>query len=750
LSGDLQNAGTVTLAGALGGVGTLLQTSDAVLDLADNDFSVGSLGGAGTIRLGSATLTAGGSSADSLFAGVLSGTGGLTKTGIGTLTLTGTSTYSGTTTINAGSIQLGNGGTGGTLGTGSVVNGEALILNRSDAVTLANAISGTGLLAQVGTGTTTLTGANSYGGGTFVVAGRLRGDAASLQGDIRDDAVLEFAQTGAGTFGGRIFGDGVLEKTGLGTLRLTGDNSGFAGQTLLLAGRLDVDGALSRSAVTVAAGAALGGNGIVGGFTAQDGASIAPGSSVGILSVSGNFELQSGSTYVAEVAADGADLILASGTAQLAGTLDVTNVGGTYRFNSTYVLVRADGGRSGTFDLATGLDGFGQAFRPEITYTTTQVQLILAPNSLENILGTYSATPNQRAVRTAIDSAVVAGFDPQPLFALYNLEPAGALGAGLDALSGEIYATAARIALDDERLVREATLGRLRNTQDGAIGGAGGWGQAFGTWGDGDGDGNAAAYQRDQSGFVVGIDGGRSSDELSWRVGILGQLVRTTVSVPDRGSRGEVERAGVGLYAGIGSDRWGFRLGGTYARLELDADRRIVFPGFSESAQGETEGDVFQLFGELAWRAYADDTSFLEPFVGFSGARLELDAHEEEGEAAALSVGSQSHWLGTVSGGLRGETVVSTGEEESVRLGGSLALRHGFGDRSATAQLALAGAPDQVFAVRSAPLDPLAVVGSLDASIDLGAAATLTIGYSGAVGADQGDHGARATLSLRF
>ena len=66
----------------------------------------------------------------------ISGTGTLTKIGAGTTTLTGANTYSGTTTISAGTLQIGNGGTTGTLGSGNVVNNAALRINRSDALTL--------------------------------------------------------------------------------------------------------------------------------------------------------------------------------------------------------------------------------------------------------------------------------------------------------------------------------------------------------------------------------------------------------------------------------------------------------------------------------------------------------------------------------------------------------------------------------------------------------------------------------------
>ena len=80
----------------------------------------------------------------------ISGTGTLTKAGAGTTTLTGANTYSGTTTISAGTLQVGNGGTSGRLGTGNVVNNAALVINRSDAVTRRAVISGTGTLTQVG------------------------------------------------------------------------------------------------------------------------------------------------------------------------------------------------------------------------------------------------------------------------------------------------------------------------------------------------------------------------------------------------------------------------------------------------------------------------------------------------------------------------------------------------------------------------------------------------------------------------
>ncbi|MBR0666409.1 autotransporter outer membrane beta-barrel domain-containing protein, partial [Roseomonas hellenica] len=111
-----------------------------------------------------------------IFAGVVSGSGTLRQEGTGTTVLTGANTYTGGTTITAGTLQLGNGGTTGSI-LGNVANAGTLAFNRSDTVTFAGVVSGTGGVRQDGTGTTVLTGANTYSGRTQVNAGILRAGA---------------------------------------------------------------------------------------------------------------------------------------------------------------------------------------------------------------------------------------------------------------------------------------------------------------------------------------------------------------------------------------------------------------------------------------------------------------------------------------------------------------------------------------------------------------------------------------------
>lgn len=186
----------------------------------------------------------------------------LIKQDAGTLTLSATNGYNGSTTISGGVLQLGDGGTTGSLvSTSLVTNNATLTFNRSDNPVVANTITGSGAVRQVGSGTTILTGANDYTGPTTITGGTLQiGNAGSL-GSITSDVSLEggnltFAKTGTTTYGGSISGTtGVFQKLNSGTLILTGVSS-FSGTTSIQSTannniRLANTNALQNSTVSV-------------------------------------------------------------------------------------------------------------------------------------------------------------------------------------------------------------------------------------------------------------------------------------------------------------------------------------------------------------------------------------------------------------------------------------------------------------------------------------------------------------------
>ncbi len=161
---------------------------------------VPSWGAAGVVTLtgdvtftGNSSIAAWANQADVTISGVISDGGngyGFTKLGTLKVILTGANTFTGTTTITTGTVQVGTGGTTGLIG-GPVVNNAALIFDRSDDLTFALAISGTGTLTKAGANTLTLTGANTYTGATTVTAGGIV--------FRRDTAPSTSGFTGAGT-----------------------------------------------------------------------------------------------------------------------------------------------------------------------------------------------------------------------------------------------------------------------------------------------------------------------------------------------------------------------------------------------------------------------------------------------------------------------------------------------------------------------------------------------------------------------
>ncbi len=182
-----------------------------------------------------------------IVSGAISGAGGLNKTGASSLLLTGTDTYSGGTTISAGILQIGGGGTTGSI-VGDVSDSGELIFARSDALTYNGIVSGSGSLGNVGsgpfstpsTGVLTLTGANTYAGGTYLNGGTLQVTNATLSGGATVSSSI-----GTGTlfmFGGTLQAAADLTLANPVTIRSGGGTIDSGGHALTLTGAI-TDGA---------------------------------------------------------------------------------------------------------------------------------------------------------------------------------------------------------------------------------------------------------------------------------------------------------------------------------------------------------------------------------------------------------------------------------------------------------------------------------------------------------------------------
>ena len=195
-SGYTLTGGTVSLGGANAAANTI--TADAATSIAINSVLAGSTGltkaGVGALTLGGANTYSGGTTVsagsligtttslqgsitnsaavtfdqatDGTYAGIMSGSGSLTKLGAGNVTLSGANTYSGGTTVSAGTLTVGNGSTAGGIAVAGGLDLAAattLAFARSDTVSFTGAVTGAGTLAQIGPGTLTLSRLTAYG-----------------------------------------------------------------------------------------------------------------------------------------------------------------------------------------------------------------------------------------------------------------------------------------------------------------------------------------------------------------------------------------------------------------------------------------------------------------------------------------------------------------------------------------------------------------------------------------------------------
>ncbi|MDB5324222.1 MAG: hypothetical protein JWN40_5853 [Phycisphaerales bacterium] len=169
---------TATNPGVVQLVGQLIPTAISVNAARDYTFagSGGISGATGISKAGTGTLTLANS-------GVNDFTGPITIDG-GAIILanSGNNSFNGGIRINAGALQVGNGGTVGNLPTVAVTNTGNLIFNRSDTITYAGVLSGTGNLEQRGPGVLILGGANTHTGSNIVTAGTLRPNIAAAMG----------------------------------------------------------------------------------------------------------------------------------------------------------------------------------------------------------------------------------------------------------------------------------------------------------------------------------------------------------------------------------------------------------------------------------------------------------------------------------------------------------------------------------------------------------------------------------------
>ena len=211
------------------------------------------------MTLGSASLTTGGDNTSPVaaYAGVISGTGNLTKIGTGNQTLSGLNTYSGVTTINAGTLSVSYfnaGGVAGPLGMAPnvaanlIINGGTLQYSSTyDSTSDREFTIGTlgGGLASSGTGAVTLTASPTMAGTDTARTLTLKGASTALNaltGVIGDNGTGATAVTKTEAGAWQLAGSASNTYTGVTTVSQGTLNLGKTGGAKAIIGALLMNG----------------------------------------------------------------------------------------------------------------------------------------------------------------------------------------------------------------------------------------------------------------------------------------------------------------------------------------------------------------------------------------------------------------------------------------------------------------------------------------------------------------------------
>lgn len=294
----------------------------------------------------------------------------LTKLGDGTLILSAVNAYTGNTNINNGMLQTRvidafaqssnvSIASGATLamddysqtarnlsGSGDVSTGNnaatVLTVDSTANSTFSGAISGAGSLTKTGNSVLTLSGVNSYSGGTTISNGKIIATNGSALGSntVTNNAELELAFVGDGTLSNKLAGSGILTKNGNNTVVLTGTGS-QQGTVNVNAGTLSFaqTGLFNATSLTTASGATT---------------SLATGSKLGL---GGALTQNSGSTLSIDLTGnnDASTPLISAATASLAGTLSISGFGAVQPSksseltNTQYTIIQTTGSITGDF-----------------------------------------------------------------------------------------------------------------------------------------------------------------------------------------------------------------------------------------------------------------------------------------------------------------------------------------------------------------------------------------------------------------
>ncbi|NVZ68621.1 autotransporter serine protease [Pseudomonas costantinii] len=519
-----------------------------------------------------------------------------------------------------------------------------------------------------------------------------------------------------------ISGPGRLEKTGIGWLRLSGNNS-FAGATLKQ-GILELDGTNHLKGDVKLDGGVLRLN--------------------GSLAVEGDYKQAPGSTLMTGLVSqtEPAKLQVSNQASINGGTLYLSAQPNSYPLGQRYNILQAKGALSGEF---ASIDH--REFSPFLSVSQVrQGNDLLVEFGRGRSLVSAAGTANQHAVANAADAQTL----PTPLLQrLTALFPEQAPSA-LDQLSGELHASTQAALIENSRVLRQAVFDRQRLAQDSRSAGPealtrGVWVQMPRQSGQLAGDDGTARTSHSSTGLLVGFD---HQLDQGTRLGVVAGSGSSEVKAGSRG-KATVDTYQLGLHVGHTWDAFGLYGGIAYAQHEIQTKRRVSFPVVENRLAAKYASRTVQTFAEANYK-FSHDFWDWQPYLQLANVQQRSDGFNERGGMAALRGKRSKDNVNLTTGGVR--LNLDLGKAQigpswlSVR--GGLAYTHASGDLQPAAQVAWDGG--RVLNVSGAPLDRLSTRLELGATARLTRDSTLDLSFNRQRGERSRDQSITAQYSLQF
>jgi outer membrane autotransporter protein len=661
------------------------------------------------------------------------------------------------------------------------------------------AISGDGRVeVDAGAETLTLSGVNTYTGSTTLLSGTLMVNANSMPGnaEVQAGTNLVFDQGGTGVYDGILSGAGAVEKSGSGTLTMSGTHL-LSGAFRVSAGTLDLgDMALLPGDLSVDAGAFLSGGGTIGGLTSIMGGVTPLDLRVGQATFSTGSRLD----FTLDPAATTRQLLVdASGSVVLeSGTLIGLNVlSGDYDNMGNGVDFTLINGDAGAVITNNGVLLDGEFAFLDVTIVPSAANLFII-----NVLGSIeeddlldaAETPNQRSVAGALFDVIEdpAGATVREALLTVSAEDLPAVyddagGESISAFTSAALATAQRFERGLHRRVRDLSWGsresyfsfgpnpapnlgptssntRLR-APSGVLAaplavtgtrpapGIGMWSDVWGVLGSIDGDGNSSDTDTNLAGVSL------AADARIDRHGLVGVAVGYTfadIDVDGQDTNSDAHGIQTALYGGWSTQK--AYLSGTarFAWARNDSERDLVVG----TATGTTRADFDTLDYGLGFELGANlarlGLVLVQPVASFDWVRVERESFSESagGALGPLALSVDDDTTESLRSGLGLRASLRYPLDTNSEMVPELRARwlHEFGDEERIVRGRFRGAPagGGAFRVKGAEAGSDTFLAGLGWSVSLGERFRVHADYDALVSSDALAHELSIAIRARY